>query len=242
MKRVFGVDGTARPVVLLELDGEDLAVLRAGEPLRVELASTLSAWKPVLEPGEAWTVDAVLSLAEDARPRVLDPRVRIVSDEFARAIEAGAWVAAPAAEGVVDLSPGAGWGPVAGPDGLPVEVLARVAEGWTTIAATARASIQAFMAAVREVAEQLEAAGVDLADLVPASPDLGWCMCVCPLHRDEGMFCAGEAEVRVTLTPTRSVPEPRVWMCPACAGWWERARPERVVSVDRPEEPTAAGA
>jgi hypothetical protein len=219
VKRIFGVDQvTNHPVVLVELDEADLAVLRAGDPLRVELASTLSAWRPALESAEGLQVDArvdaVLSLTLAARQMIHTEH--LIGKLADLTLEAAAGPA-----GVVPVG----------------AAFAAVAEGWALIAGTARAAGESFAVSVRAVAAALEAAGVSLADLTAAGPDLGWCMCVCPIHRDAGMFCSGPAEVRVVLAATRSVPGPSpVWMCPACAGWWQDARPDQVVSVTA-EEP-----
>jgi hypothetical protein len=56
------------------------------------------------------------------------------------------------------------------------------------------------------------------------------CHCLCPKHRDDGMFCTGAATDQVTVlsgfTGPQGVPVP---MCGPCATWWrQQQRPDRV--------------
>lgn len=202
MRWVVGADEVSgHPVVLVELGPEDLSVLRAGQPVRVEVAEVLRAWRPVLD-GEPWSVGVAVTLTEAARKLV----VLVLSEEQTAALESAmCWVSAPA-DGVIDLSPG-GAGDVAGPGDVDSELVAVL---WAQLAAA-----------------------VDLAELAAPEPGLGFCGCLCPLHRADGMFCEGDAVVAVVLTPTVSVPEPRsVPMCTPCSGWWRSNRPGRVIAVN----------
>ena len=61
------------------------------------------------------------------------------------------------------------------------------------------------------------------------------CHCLCPMHRDAGMFCTMERAKVITLVGgVDRVGEP-VPMCGPCAGWWATARPDRVdkIATDR---------
>lgn len=69
--------------------------------------------------------------------------------------------------------------------------------------------------------------------LMLGEPDAS-CNCLCPVHRESGMFCAGVQAYTVTLVGGL-IPHSQVPMCNPCAEWWRRERPHRVqeaVSVE----------